>query len=122
MPRGLIYAILLLVCSCLHLSKSSAVAQGLAIEIEIVADSANSLGAHVQVAAGTNARDLMERLFKMEYLDSGRKFVVGIAGFKTPPREHKFWKLEVDGTASQVGIAEILIQRSMRLRWVVAAY
>src|SRR5262245_24626075 len=123
MPSLPVFALLLFVCnSSLPSSKSSAVAQGVAIEIEIVADSSNSLGARVQVAEGTNARDLMEKLFKMEYLDSGRKFVVAIAGFKAPPREQKFWKLEVDGTGSQVGIAEILIRRPMRLRWVVAGY
>ncbi|MGH7495346.1 MAG: DUF4430 domain-containing protein [bacterium] len=122
MLRWLISAILLLVCGSQRPSICAEVTQGVAVEIEIVADSANSLAARVQVSAGTAARDLMERLFKIEYLDSGRKFVVSIAGYKAPPREQKFWKLEVDGTASQVGIAEIVLNRPTRLRWVITAY
>lgn len=97
-------------------------AQQVAVEIEIVADSSNQLQARVQIAAGTNARDLMDTLFKMEYLDAGRKFVVGIAGFKAPPREKKFWRLEVEGAASPVGIAEIVIKRATRLRWQITPY
>ncbi len=93
-----------------------------AVEIEVRADSSNVLHAQVRVAEGMNARDLMEKLFQMEYVDSGKKFVAGIAGFKAPPREKKFWRLEVDGTAAQVGIAEIVIKRAMRLRWVIMAY
>ena len=122
MLRRPVCTILLLVCVSLSLSKRAAAAESVAVEIEIVADSANSLSARVQVAAGTKARELMEKLFNVEYLDSGRKFVVGIAGFKAPPREQKFWKLEVDGTASQVGIAEIVITRSTRLRWVKTVF
>jgi hypothetical protein len=93
-----------------------------AVTIEVVADSGNHVRAQVRVPAGTSARDLMEKLFKMEYLDAGRKFVVGIAGFKASPREKQFWKLEVDGVASQVGIAEIAITRTTQLRWVVTSY
>ena len=114
--------LLLFLWSSREEARSAHIAQDLAVEIEVVADSSNFLRAHVRVPEGTNARDLMERLFKMDYLDAGRKFVVGVAGFKVPPREKKFWRLEVEGVASPVGIAEIVIKRPARMRWVMTSY
>jgi len=96
--------------------------QNVAVEIEVQADSSNYLHAHVIVTAGTPARDLMESLFTVTYLDAARKFVVGIAGFQAPARERKFWRLEVEGRASEVGIAEIMITRGMHLRWMLVSY
>ena len=97
-------------------------AQEIAVTIEVVADSSNSLRAQVRVPEGTPARALMEKLFQMEYIDAGRKFVVGIAGFKVSPREKKFWKLEVEGAASSVGIADIVLRHRSHLRWVITPY
>jgi hypothetical protein len=91
------------------------------VQIHIVADSSNSLQADVEVPAGTPARDLMERLFKMTYVDFTHKFVSGIAGFAAPPREKKFWRLEIDGKDSEVGIADIKINKTMQIRWVMTA-
>ncbi len=116
------FAAWLLLCSCREEAKLANVSQGLAVEIEVVADSSNFLRAQVRAPEGTNARDLMEKLFTMDYLDADRKFVVGIAGFKVLPHEKKFWKLEVEGVASQVGVAEIVVTRATRLRWVMASY
>ena len=92
------------------------------VQIEIFADSSNQLSAHVQVDPNTDARDLMERFFKIEYMDFTKRFVVGIAGFKASAKEKKFWKLEIDGLNSQVGIAEVVIKRNTRLRWSVASF
>lgn len=91
------------------------------VQIHIVADSSNFLQADVQVPAGTSARDLMDRLFQMVYVDFARKFVRGIAGFTAPPREKKFWRLEIDGKDSEVGIADIKINKAMQIRWVMTA-
>lgn len=92
------------------------------VHIEVIADSGNQIAATVQVEPNTNGRDLMERLFKMEYRDFTRRFVVTIAGFRAEPKEKKFWKLEIDGTASQVGIAEVMIKNSARIRWRLAEF
>ncbi len=92
------------------------------VQIEIVADSSNHLNAALQVEPNTNGRDLMDRLFKMEYVDFSKRFVVAIAGFKASSKEKKFWKLEVDGAASQIGITEVVIKQAMRLRWSVSSY
>jgi len=93
-----------------------------AVVVEIVADSANHLEARLQVAVGTTGRDLMDRLFKMEYADFTRRFVTGIAGFKADSRQRQFWKLEIDGEMAKVGIAEVIIEKPRRLRWVMARY
>lgn len=94
----------------------------LAVQIEIFADSSNQLSAHVQVEPNTNGRDLMERLFKIEYMDFTKRFVIAIAGFKASPKEKTFWKLEIDGVDSQIGIAEVAIKRNARLRWSIASF
>jgi hypothetical protein len=114
-----IFLLLLALFPLIALPQSPA---SLAVQIEIVADSSNRLSAHVQVEPNTNGRDLMERLFKMEYLDFTKRFVIGIAGFKASAKEKKFWKLEIDGVDSQVGIAEVVIKRNTRLRWSVASF
>lgn len=111
--------LLLLLLACSAIAQSRNLVQ---VQLEVVADSSNHLTAHLQVEPNTNGRDLMERIFKMEYMDFTKRFVVGIAGFKAPPKEKKFWKLEVEGVASQVGIAEVLITRDTRLRWSVSSY
>jgi hypothetical protein len=90
------------------------------VQIQVVADSSNSLQANLEVPVGTLGRDLMDRLFKMDYMDVTRRFVTGIAGFSAAPKEKKYWKLEIDGKASEVGIAEIKINKPMRMRWVIA--
>ncbi|MDZ7269866.1 MAG: DUF4430 domain-containing protein [candidate division KSB1 bacterium] len=95
---------------------------GVAVVVEILADSSNHLEARLQVAPGTNGRDLMERLFKMDYADFTRRFVTGIAGFKAESRQRQFWKLEIDGETAKVGIAGVVIQRPMRLCWRLAKY
>jgi hypothetical protein len=105
MLKWSVIAVFWLVCASHQPLQGVEVTQSVAVEIEIVADSANALRARLQVAAGTRARDLMERLFQLEYVDSSRRFVVSIAGFKAPPREQKFWKLEIE-----------------RLRWVITTY
>ena len=92
------------------------------VQIHVVADSSNSLHADIEVPVGTPARDLMDRLFKMSYVDFSRRFVNGIAGFMITRGEKKFWRLEVDGKDSEVGIAEIKISRPLRMRWVITAY
>ena len=90
--------------------------------VEVVADSNNHINAQFEVQKGTNAREVMERLFKMEYQDVTRRFVTGIAGFQATSREKKFWKLEIEGEASPVGIADVKIERNLRLRWIVTSY
>lgn len=117
MRKSFLFFILLL--PTVALAQASA---ALKVHIEIVADSSNHLVAHVQVAPNTNGRELMERLFKMEYMDFTKRFVVGIAGFKVSPREKQFWKLEIDGAEAQVGIAEVVLKHETRLRWSVARF
>lgn len=95
---------------------------GVAVVVEIVADSANHLEARLQVPAGTNGRDLMDRIFKIEYAGFSRRFVTAIAGFKADSRQRQFWKLEIDDKTAMVGIAEVIIQKPMRLRWSLATY
>ncbi|MGH7455103.1 MAG: DUF4430 domain-containing protein [bacterium] len=90
------------------------------VQIQVIADSSNSLQADLEVLVGTPARDLMDRLFKMSYVDFTHKFVNGIAGFTANARDKKFWSLEIDGKSSEVGIAEIKIDKPMQIRWVVA--
>jgi len=102
--------------------KDEPVTQKVRVQIQVIADSNNSLQANVEVPVGTPARDLMERLFKINYVDFTRRFVNGIAGFTISPGEKKFWRLEVDGKASEVGIAEIKVNRPMQIRWVITAY
>ncbi len=120
--------IIIIAATTLALNKNSAgkdtqtAAQKVRVQIQIIADSSNSLQADVEVPTGTPARDLMERLFKMNYADFARRFVNGIAGFIVSPREKKFWRLEIDGKASEVGIAEIKISKPMQIRWVITAF
>ena len=92
------------------------------VQIQVIVDSSNSLQANVEVPVGTPARDLMDRLFKINYVDFTHRFVNGIAGFMIARGEKKFWRLEVDGKASEVGIAEIIISKPMQIRWVITAY
>lgn len=92
------------------------------VQIQVIADSSNSLQANIEVPAGTAARDLMERLFKISYVDFSHRFVNGIAGFMIGRGEKKFWRLEIDGKDAEVGIAEIKINNPMQLRWVITAY
>ena len=102
--------------------KDEPVTQKVRVQIQVIADSSNSLQANIEAPAGASARDLMDRLFKMSYVDFTRRFVNGIAGFMIAPGEKKFWRLEVDGKEAEVGIAEIKISKSMQIRWVIAAY
>jgi hypothetical protein len=99
-----------------------AASQKVRVQIEVIADSSNSLHADLEVPVGTSARDLMDRLFKMSYADFTHKFVSGIAGFVASARDKKFWSLDIDGKASEVGIAEIKINKPMRIRWVMTAF
>lgn len=96
--------------------------QKVRVQIQVIADSSNSLLANLEVPAGTSAKDLMERLFKINYADMTRKFVSGIAGFTANAKDKKFWKLEIDGKASEVGIAEVEIDKPMQIRWVMAEF
>jgi hypothetical protein len=95
------------------------VSQKIRVQIQVIADSSNSLQADLEVPVGTPARDLMDRLFKMSYADFTHKFVNGIAGFAANARDKKFWGLEIDGKASEVGIAEIKINKPVQIRWVM---
>jgi hypothetical protein len=97
-----------------------AASQKVRVQIQVIADSSNLLHADLEVPVGTPARDLMERLFKMSYADFTHKFVNGIAGFAANARDKKFWSLEIDGKVSEVGIAEIKINKPMQIRWVMA--
>jgi hypothetical protein len=99
-------------------STGQTASQQVRVQIEVIAGSGNSLQADLAVPVGTSARDLMERLFKMSYVDGSHKFVNGIAGFTASPQEKKYWRLEIDGKDSEVGIAEIKIDKTMRIRWV----
>jgi len=96
--------------------------QKVRVQIQVVADSSNSLLANIEVPVGTSAREIMERLFKMGYADFSQRFVNGIAGFMIARGEKKFWRLEVDGKAAEVGIAEIKISKPVQIRWVITAY
>lgn len=96
--------------------------QKVRVQIQVIADSSNSLQADLEVPVGTPARDLMDRLFNMSYADFTHKFVNGIAGFTANARDKKFWSLEIDGKASEVGIAEIKINKAMQIRWVMTAF
>ena len=96
--------------------------QKVRVQIQVIADSSNSLQADIEVPVGTPARDLMDRLFNMSYVDFTHKFVNGIAGFTANARDKKFWSLEIDGKASEVGIAEIKINKPMQIRWVKKAF
>lgn len=93
--------------------------QKVRVHIQVLADSSNSIRAQLEVPIGTSARDLMDGLFKMEYADVTHRFVTGIAGFEALPKNKKYWKLEIDGKASEVGIAEIKIDKPMQIRWVM---
>ncbi len=93
--------------------------QTVRVQIQVIADSSNSLQADLEVQVGTPARDLMDRLFKMSYADFTHKFVNGIAGFVANARDKKFWSLDIDGKASEVGIAEIKINKPMQIRWIM---
>ncbi|KAA0224513.1 DUF4430 domain-containing protein [candidate division KSB1 bacterium] len=97
-------------------------ANEVSVTIEIFADSTNHLVATLRVPAGANAREVMDKHFKMDYADFTHRFVSGIAGFKAAAKDRKFWKLEIDGEASKVGIAEVKITKPMRLRWVMASF
>lgn len=92
------------------------------VTIEIVADSTNHIAATLRVPAGANAREVMDKHFKMDYADFTHRFVTGIAGFKAAAKDRKFWKLEIDGETSQVGIADVKITKPARLRWVMASF
>lgn len=92
------------------------------VTIAIVADSTNHISATLRVPAGANAREVMDKHFKMDYADFTHRFVTGIAGFKAAAKDRKFWKLEIDGETSQVGIADVKITKPMRLRWVMASF
>lgn len=105
-----------------HRAAQSAATPKVRVQIQIIADSSNSLQADLVVPVGTPARDLMDQLFKMNYVDFRHRFVNGIAGFVITPREKKFWQLEVDGKASEVGIAEIKITQPMQIRWMIKAF
>ena len=89
------------------------------VQIQVIADSSNSLQADLEVPVGTAARDLMDRLFKMSYADFTHKFVNGIAGFVASPKEKKYWRLEIDRKDSEIGIAEIKINKPVQIRWVM---
>lgn len=106
----------------LAVKKDEPLPQKVRVQIQVVADSGNSLQADIEVPVGTSARELMERLFKMSYADFSHRFVNGIAGFSIARGEKKFWRLEVEGKDAEVGIAEIKIDRPMRMRWVITAY
>ncbi len=93
--------------------------QKVRVQIQVIADSSNSLRANLEVPVGTPARDLMDRLFKMTYVDFTHKFVTGIAGFVASPKEKKFWLLEINGKDSEVGIAEIKINKPVQIKWVM---
>ena len=93
--------------------------QKIRVQIQVAADSANVIDASLEVSAGTSARDLMDRLFKMDYADMSRRFVTGIAGFEALPKNKKYWKLEIDGKASEVGIADIKIDYPIQIRWIM---
>ncbi|NUM73681.1 hypothetical protein DCC62_14275 [candidate division KSB1 bacterium] len=97
-------------------------ANEVSVTIEIFADSTNHLAATLRVPAGANAREVMDKHFKMDYADFTHRFVSGIAGFKAAAKDRKFWKLEIDGEASKVGIAEVKITKPVRLRWVMASF
>lgn len=110
---------------CFLLGWNSAAAQTaneVSVAMEIVADSTNHIEATVRVPAGASARVVMDKLFKMDYADFGHRFVTGIAGFEATAKERKFWKLEIDGKASQVGIADVKITKPVRLRWEIASF
>jgi len=92
------------------------------VQIEIIPDSVNSIRAQLRVEVGTNGRDLMERLSTMEYMDATHRFVTGIAGFKAIPKAREFWKLEINGATSAVGVAEVVIDKPMRIRWGITPY
>lgn len=109
-------------CSLSIFASTSRAAEKVDVVIEVIADSSNYVTAHRQVEADTNARDLMEAIFKMDYQGLGRKFVVAIAGFAVRPRERQFWQLEIDGKKSPVGIAEVRITKPMRIRWKIESY
>ncbi len=88
-----------------------------AVHIEIIADSANVLRADVTVPRGTPARDLMNRLFQMEYADRRKSFVIAIAGFRAEKRKRQYWALSIDGEYARVGIAEIQCNQPLQIRW-----
>ncbi|GEM_PF-3520220 len=102
--------------------KENAAHQKVRVQIHVIADSSNSLQANIEAPVGVSGRELMERLFKMSYADFSQRFVNGIAGFMIARGEKKFWRLEIDGKASEVGIAEIKINKPMQIRWVITAY
>jgi len=104
------------------LPQDNPAAEKVRVQIQVVADSSNSLQADIEAPIGASAREIMERLFKMSYADFSHRFVNGIAGFMIARGEKKFWRLEVDGKGSEVGIAEIKISRPVQIRWVITAY
>lgn len=115
------YRALLVFFLALPVGATSQTARLINVHILVVADSSNRISAELQVEPNINARDVMERLFKMEYMNFTKRFVVGIASFRADPKDKKFWKIEVDGVVAQVGIAEIFIKKETRLRFSVAA-
>ncbi|MFQ5632184.1 MAG: DUF4430 domain-containing protein [bacterium] len=92
------------------------------VTIEIIADSSNTITASVTAEPGTNARDLLEKLFQIDYADRGKKFINGIAGFQTRRFKREYWALEVNGEYSKIGIAEIVLQKSTKIVWRMKSY
>ena len=101
-----------------HLEKG----EKLTVTIEIIADSLNTIKASVEVEAGTNARDLMEQLFQIGYVDHGKKFITAIAGFETRRLQREYWALEINGNYSKTGIAEIVLQEKTKIVWRMKKY
>ncbi len=92
------------------------------VQIEIVADSANVIRANVTVKPDTPARELMNRLFQVKYIDWRKSFVTAIAGFEANKHKRQYWALSIDGEYAKVGIAWIKITAPMRIRWVLKTY
>jgi hypothetical protein len=120
------FIVFILFCSLAWSGKNSNVAatqnKEVAVTIRIVADSLNTIEASIIVAPGTNARDLMERLFQVDYADHGRKFIKALAGFETRRFKREYWSLEIDGAYSEVGIAEIVLNKETQIVWKMKAY
>lgn len=103
-------------------SQEGKTATSIAITIDVIVDSLNHLHATLQAESGTNARDLMEQIFQIDYGDRSRKFIRGIAGFAPGRFEKKYWALEINGVYSSIGIAEITLTAPTTIVWRLKPY
>ncbi len=92
------------------------------LEITIFADSTHSMHLQTTVKKGTSLQKVMQATVQVGYGGSAQKFVTSLIGVKADSRKRQFWFLEIDNQASQVGLAQIMIENKMQVRWRLKNY